>query len=217
MSPLGPAGPLMPGSPDSPGTPAMPGVPGSPGLPASPWQREGTKVARGHGTRGPQRPLSPPTPPGATLSPSHLLSLLAIVAGSALGKRRNGSGWGIPPKNGHGGHGEHSPLCPGGRQDPSLPVAPAVPPLSLSPAGLAGWEGTARTARPAMGTSRRGGGFGDRSQPPAQRCPMPRCQLGQGRDRGVPSAGLTFSPLSPLTPGSPFSPGIPCTRNPQQR
>jgi len=154
FSPLGPAGPLMPGSPDSPGRPVAPGVPGSPGLPASPWQSEGTRLARGGGAHGNPSPFCHPQPRRSPLpSPSHLLSLLASVAGSALGKGGGGQARASPETGAHE-RGGHSPLCPGGRPGPSPPGVRAQPAPSLPLRGPAAPEDTARTARPAEGTSR---------------------------------------------------------------
>lgn len=116
----------------------MPGLPGSPGLPVSPWQREGTRLARGWGghtalpqphSPGGSQPLCRPPPRWSPLpSPSHLLSLLASVARSALGEQRNGSGWSIP-QNGHL------------RARGALTALPGGPPWPLSPGG----PGTAST------------------------------------------------------------------------
>lgn len=112
-----------------------------------------------------------------------------------------------PPKNGHGGHGGHSPLCPGGHQLPFLLVAPALPPVSLSLGGLAGREGTARTARPAEGhpgwkvalgtIAEWGDGHGPPALPISALFHARSCtglSRGGGRDR----AGTAVSPMSHL-------------------
>lgn len=197
-------------------------------------QHSPSPTAQGGWSQPPLPPPAPPEPPPQPLSPSVPSGQHHRVCPGETEERVRPE---HPPKRAHANAVGHSPLCLGGRPGPSPPAVQARPAPSLPLRGPVVREGTAHTTRPAEGTTRSECGFRGRSTAGGAR--SPRCsphlravpcnelhgsQLGRfqgwGKEwgpRGVPIAGLTFSPLSPCTPGSPLSPGSPCTEKPRQR